>query len=252
MSGQLTEAFQDQLEQWIGTGPRKFDLLYAITRDGCSNKAFHQKCDNKGPTVTVLYNRYGSVYGGYTGCSWSQANKYVHDATAFLFRLQYNGNTSSNKFPCKQAQQSVFCNANYGPTFGGNHDLHTFTGSIYSPEEYNEICCYDEPIQTDYDGTPNFIELKNSTRGYFQLNGRLNLGCTFDPQGVSNNQINNGTMNVTELEVYTVSGKFVIYGSVTNSCLNKKQANDADLDQTPKTWRLIKIHHLHKKDGYFV
>ena len=64
MSGKLTDKYMDQLEQWIGIGPKKFDLLYAITRDGCDATAFHQKCDNQGPTVTVLYNQHSSIYGG--------------------------------------------------------------------------------------------------------------------------------------------------------------------------------------------
>ena len=29
------------LEDWIGTGPKTFTLLYAITRDGCANTTFH-------------------------------------------------------------------------------------------------------------------------------------------------------------------------------------------------------------------
>ena len=250
MPGQLTEAFQDQLEQWIGTGPKKFDLLYAITRDGCSNNAFHEICDNQGPTVTVLYNQYGSVFGGYTRCSWTHTNRWIDDPTAFLFRLQYNGNTASNMFPCMNSNQAVYCHKKNGPTFG-NQDLHTFSGSIECYDIYGRNF---EGLNrwSEYDDTWYVTELENSTRGYFQLKGRLNLGSTFDPQGVSNNQINNGTMNVTELEVYKVSGKFCYLWFNYPFMPKKKQANGADLDQTPKPRRLIKIHHLHKKDGYFV
>ena len=177
MSGKLTDKFMDQLEQWIGKGPKKFDLLYAITRDGCSNIAFHQKCDNQGPTVTVLYNQQGSVYGGYAAVSWNQSNTYINDAAAFLFRLQYNGTARYNKFPCKNAGDALFASPTYGPIFGSGHDLITFRGTI------------------------------NNSGGYFALNGNMNgMNNSYNNQGVATNQVNNGTMNVTELEVYKVTG----------------------------------------------
>ena len=66
MTGRLSDDHMDQLESFIGTGPKTFRLLYSFTRDGCGNQPFHSKCDNQGPTVTVLYNPQGCVYGGYT------------------------------------------------------------------------------------------------------------------------------------------------------------------------------------------
>lgn len=177
MAGRLTDKFMDQLEQWIGTGPKKFDLLYAITRDGCSATAFHQKCDNQGPTVTVLYNKQGSVYGGYTAVSWSTHNKWNQDNSAFLFRLQHNHKGIGNKFPSNCGPYDVFHHVTYGPLFGSGrqHDLLTFM---------NTINC----SGTDY-----------------PLNGQLYLGNSYDSQGISNDDVNNGTMNVTELEVYRVT-----------------------------------------------
>ena len=177
MAGKFTDKFMDQLEQWIGKGPKKFDLLYSITRDGCSNTAFHQKCDNKGPTVTVLYNQQGSVYGGYTAVIWDQSGQWKNDATAFMFRLQYNKKSAANKFPCKSPQHAIHAASTYGPFFGAGNDLQAFSGTI------------------------------NNSGGYFALNGNMNgMNTTYDNQGVATNQINNGTMNVTELEVYKVTG----------------------------------------------
>ncbi|KAH3817510.1 hypothetical protein DPMN_119048 [Dreissena polymorpha] len=84
MTEQLTEKCMDQLESWIGTGPKIFTLLYKITRDGCNATTFHQKCDNQGPTVTVLYNQQGSVYGGYASANWNSPGAYIQDGNAFL------------------------------------------------------------------------------------------------------------------------------------------------------------------------
>ena len=178
MAGKLSDKFMDQLEQWIGAGPKKFELLYSITKDGCNATTFHQKCDGQGPTVTVLYNQQGTIYGAYTALSWDQSGTYGTDGTAFMFRLQFSGTAIANKFPCKQAGYAAYKGGGYGPTFGSNHDLHTFTNSI------------------------------TNSGGYFALNGHLSIGASFDPQGVSANDINNGTMNVTELEVYKVTGSY--------------------------------------------
>ena len=179
MSGKLTDKFMDQLEQWIGTGPKTFDLLYSITKNGCNSTVFHQKCDNQGPTVTVLYNQQGSVYGGYTGINWDQSGTWGDDSTAFLFQLQYNGSATVNKFPCKNSAYTTYRASNCGPVFGKGNDLLTFTGTV------------------------------NNSGGYYALNGSgmSGLGHSYNNQGITANQINNGTMNVTELEVYQVKSK---------------------------------------------
>ena len=178
MGGKLTDKDMDQLEQWIGTGPKTFTLLYAITRDGCNSTTFHQKCDNQGPTVTVLYNQQGSVYGGYTSVTWQATGSYSNDQNAFLYQLCYSKTPTYTKFQRNGNGNDLHQNSNYGPTFGGGHDLHTFSGTV------------------------------NNSGGYFALNGHMYIGTSYNNQGKSDNQINNGNMNVTELEVYKVAGKF--------------------------------------------
>ncbi|XP_045161344.2 interferon-induced protein 44-like [Mercenaria mercenaria] len=174
MTGKLSDKDMDQLEQWIGTGPKTFTLLYAITRDGCNATTFHQKCDNQGATVTVLYNQQGSVYGGYTSSDWYSTGSYYIDTSAFLYQLRYSNTPTPVKFPYNNNGNSIYKQANYGPTFGGGHDLHTFSGTV------------------------------NNSGGYFALNGSLYIGNSYNAQGKNTNQINNGNMYVTELEVYKV------------------------------------------------
>ena len=45
-------------------------LLYRGTRDGYEPKNFHDKCDNKGPTIT-LYQNEKCIFGGYNSNSWA-------------------------------------------------------------------------------------------------------------------------------------------------------------------------------------
>ena len=39
------------------------------SRDGFTASAFHSRCDNKGPTVTVV-NSDGNIFGGFTESAW--------------------------------------------------------------------------------------------------------------------------------------------------------------------------------------
>jgi hypothetical protein len=179
MGGKLTDQDMDQLEQWIGTGPKTFTLLYAITRDGCNATTFHQKCDNQGPTVTVLYNQQGSVYGGYAPVSWNSSGGYTNTSTAFLYQLRSNGNKKATKFSLKAVNYpySLYNDASYGPCFGGGYNLHTFSNTV------------------------------NTSGTYFALNGTTGaIENGYDLQGFSRAQINDGNMNVIDLEVYKVTG----------------------------------------------
>ena len=45
-------------------------LLFQASRDGFSASAFHLKCDNKGPTVTVVKSG-ANIFGGFTETPWT-------------------------------------------------------------------------------------------------------------------------------------------------------------------------------------
>ncbi|KAL3875139.1 hypothetical protein ACJMK2_038067 [Sinanodonta woodiana] len=175
MAKLLSKQEKVQLEQWIGDGAKTFELMYSINRDGCNPVTFHQLCNNKGPTVTVLYNKNGSVFGGYTSVPWKSCGIYQADYNAFLFRLRYNGQTKLTKFPIMASTNAIYDVAGYGPCFGAGNDLLTFTA------------------------------IANKSGDYFPLNGGMNINNTFHSRGVQVNEINNGHMQVTELEVYKIS-----------------------------------------------
>ena len=64
--------FRNVLIRWI---PMEFilagewRLLFRGSRDGFTASAFHSRCDNKGPTVTVV-NSDGNIFGGFTESAW--------------------------------------------------------------------------------------------------------------------------------------------------------------------------------------
>jgi len=84
-------------------------------------KAFHNNCDDKGATLTVVKTSSGKVIGGATTLPWSSTAGYAQDEKAWLFRLDKN---SYNRIDLKSEDGlAVFHHPNYGPTFGNGHDL---------------------------------------------------------------------------------------------------------------------------------
>jgi formate/nitrite transporter FocA (FNT family) len=48
---------------------------------------FHQLCDRKGKTVTLITTSTGNICGGFTSVSWASGYNYATDKEAFLFSL---------------------------------------------------------------------------------------------------------------------------------------------------------------------
>ena len=52
-----------------GKRRHRFRLLFRASRDGFAAATFHSRCDNKGPTVTIVKSG-NNVFGGFTEQSW--------------------------------------------------------------------------------------------------------------------------------------------------------------------------------------
>ena len=67
----LSEEQQQKLVTWLGDSPQSTcSLLYRASRDGWAASNFHARCDNKGPTVTVVLSG-TNIFGGFTEQSWT-------------------------------------------------------------------------------------------------------------------------------------------------------------------------------------
>uniref|UniRef100_A0A8C1Q6T3 TLDc domain-containing protein n=1 Tax=Cyprinus carpio TaxID=7962 RepID=A0A8C1Q6T3_CYPCA len=69
-------------------GNVKLSLLYKASVHGYKASAFHQRCDHRGPTLLVAYNRSGYIFGGYTSVDYAQSGQYITDREAFLLSFQ--------------------------------------------------------------------------------------------------------------------------------------------------------------------
>ena len=103
------------LENWINPNKKiKAELLYRLTRDGDLYQTFHNNCDNKGPTLTLINDDSGLKTGGYTPLSWDSNSKWKRDNNTFIFNI-----TNKKKFikPNNNNSDSIYCLNSYGPWF---------------------------------------------------------------------------------------------------------------------------------------
>ena len=125
------------LKNWINQNKEiKGELLYRLSRDGSSYQTFHQNCDDKGPTLTLIKDENDMKTGGYTPLSWDSKTEWKKDNDTFIFNL-----TNKKKFPkpSKNNSDSIYCLNSYGPWFDnfgfeGNYNMKTCkfqTGSAF-------------------------------------------------------------------------------------------------------------------------
>ena len=101
-------------------------LLYRATVDGFNASAFHEKCDGKANTVTIIKSNFNYVFGGYTAVEWASSNgtEWCTDPTAYIFSLRRNGQSVSFKLQHKNNGERAIANSmRRGPIFGGGHDI---------------------------------------------------------------------------------------------------------------------------------
>ena len=138
-SGNSNE-YLNKLSEW--TGFQKFELLYRGTRDGSEIKKFHEKCDNKGPTICLIKNDKGNIFGGYTPISWTTPqNPWIYKSSneSFLFTLSNIYNIGPTKFPNTDSNYSVCHYQKRGPTFGGGHNLSILENYLNNNNSYSDL-----------------------------------------------------------------------------------------------------------------
>ena len=108
-------------------------LIYRGSRDGFQAKTFHEKCDYKGETLTIIESTDGYIFGGYTEINWDstvwngrigEKNNSRRDGTGndFVFTLKNPHGIRPSKYNMKKSflSHSICCDANLGPIFGCN------------------------------------------------------------------------------------------------------------------------------------
>jgi hypothetical protein len=62
-------------------------LLYSGKTHGWKASKFHELCDKKGPTITIIKSMTGLVFGGFTMHSWDSETNWKADERAFIYSI---------------------------------------------------------------------------------------------------------------------------------------------------------------------
>lgn len=178
---ELIGASDNRIELWLGEGPITLTNIYTRA-DGDTLSDFHASVNGKGRTISVFrVNVNGTIHdiGGYNPLSWESSGGYhltgSNEYDAFIFDLTFN------KIVHQSNQYQTYNWGNYGPTFGGGHDL-----LVYAANENN-------PNWGSYSYSHSYQDLDNdgdADLGYGYTNGFYGVG---------------GYFPVANLEVFTIS-----------------------------------------------
>jgi hypothetical protein len=124
-----------ELPEFFGSlAQRKWTLLYRASIHGWRSFDFHDHCDGKSETVTLveslgengLENR---VFGGYTPVAWDSSKGYKAEPDGrpkgFIFALNPpSGPPRRHELIGSARGNAIYSNPDYGPTFGNAHDIY--------------------------------------------------------------------------------------------------------------------------------
>ena len=109
---------------------RRFKFLFRASDHQYSAKKFHQLCDNKPGTITIIKSNWGNIFGGYTSKSWvSTSYQPVSDKKAFLFLIKCDDVSIQKKCPLllklrrDHVKYAIGCYDEFGPIFGRGLDI---------------------------------------------------------------------------------------------------------------------------------
>jgi hypothetical protein len=115
---------------------KQFRLLWRGTRDGFHAHDFHYRCDVQADTVTVIADSGGFIFGGFTPVAWDSNGEsgcpgYRADPSgwSFLFTAKNPWGVEAQTFPLTNPKYAIYCYSEYGPVFGGSHDIYVANGS---------------------------------------------------------------------------------------------------------------------------
>lgn len=103
---------------------RAYTLLYRGTRDGMSPVPFHARCDDMGPTLTLIHAYGGEVFGGYTRTAWrshgfvGESYYLAGDDTTCLFGVTGPFGVARFRLLACDSDRALYSSPHLGPGFG--------------------------------------------------------------------------------------------------------------------------------------
>ena len=116
----LVGVYKEKINQWFGRRYQDFRLIFKATSNDFQIRTFHEQCDGKGSTITLIQTTPKYVFGGFTRIPWSSKKDKFHDGEAVLFTLNnpYGIPATLYKTKAKVGHYNIFHDPKMGPIFG--------------------------------------------------------------------------------------------------------------------------------------
>ena len=135
---------QNSIVNWIKEKIRKNDiqlkLIFKMTEHGTNGKSFHNYCDNKGPTLTLIKTNKNKIFGGFTPLNWENDGKTKFDKSNQTFIFSLNLNKKFDMISTNKRAIQGF-EIDYGPNFG-DYDFGLATNLKEGQTYANSSCNY--------------------------------------------------------------------------------------------------------------
>jgi hypothetical protein len=151
---------------------KQFALLWRGSCDGFGAGDFHNRCDGHPNTLTVILDRKGNIFGGFTPVEWesrvwnrkngNEDNCLKADPSlkSFLFTLKNPHNVPARRFALKadKKDKAIWCYSEYGPCFCDIGIFHGRDGVQVWTGEFGESYTNDTGLdrQTFFTGSVYF------------------------------------------------------------------------------------------------
>ncbi|XP_020623010.1 opioid-binding protein/cell adhesion molecule homolog isoform X2 [Orbicella faveolata] len=141
--------YQSHLKQFLAPAVGlnlRWVLCYRASTHGWAASTFHNRCDGKRNTVTII-KKGQYVFGGYTDIPWDSSD-YGYTSNAFIFSLRNKEGLGPFKSMVTNPTYAIYRFSGYGPTFGGGHDIYianNANSNTNSHSDFGEYSIYSVP-----------------------------------------------------------------------------------------------------------
>ena len=140
----------------------KLERIYSGKLNGLTSENFHYRCDYYGPTIVLIENTLGYIFGGYTSIPWktSEYGEFATDKNAFLFQLHpkskifYQNSWDFGEhavFHSKKRESSDLL------AFGGGFDLLIHVNGNKNNKSYVSKCTFEMKNDNELAGNKTFM-----------------------------------------------------------------------------------------------
>ncbi|KAL9972572.1 hypothetical protein ACROYT_G018902 [Oculina patagonica] len=163
-----------QLNSWLSSRLQDSDRSYwkrcfRGSVDGWHMETFHHKCDDLGPTVTIM-RASSYIFGGYTDVSWKWSDGYKYSTRSFIYSLKnYYGYGYFKNDINSNYDSAIYSSHDYGPTFGCGHDIRVANYPNSNWNSYFGCCSYTSPYCDSHIWTGNNDFCPDEIEVYYEV-----------------------------------------------------------------------------------